>query len=78
MEDPAYPQKLKQIPDPPLGLYVKGRLPSQEQKTVAIVGARMCSEYGRAVAKELGDIIAKRGYPTVVNHRDMNRDNNRG
>lgn len=31
-----------------------------------------------AVAKELGDIIAKRGYPTVVNHRDMNRDSNRG
>lgn len=58
MEDPAYPQKLKQIPDPPLGLYVKGRLPSQEQKTVAIVGARMCSEYGRAVAKELGKRLA--------------------
>lgn len=30
-----------------------------------------------AVAKELGEIIAKRGYPTVVNHRDMNRDLNR-
>lgn len=31
-----------------------------------------------AVAREIGDFVAKRGYPTVVNHRDMNRDMNRG
>lgn len=58
LEDSDYPQKLKAIPDPPLGLYVKGCLPEQEQKTVAIVGARLCSEYGRAVAKELGKRLA--------------------
>lgn len=58
LEDPSYPQKLKNIPDPPYGIYIKGPLPKPEIKTVAIVGARMCSEYGRAVAEELGRKLA--------------------
>lgn len=61
LEDEDYPEKLKRIADPPVGLYVKGRLPAKEQKTVAVVGARMCSEYGRTVAKELGCTLAKHG-----------------
>lgn len=31
-----------------------------------------------AIAREIGDFIAKRGYPVVVNHRDMNRDGKHG
>lgn len=65
VEDSGYPQKLKMIPDPPLGIYVKGHLPGQDQRTVAIVGARMCSEYGRAVAKELGKRLAAMGVCVV-------------
>lgn len=31
-----------------------------------------------AIAKEIGDFVSKRGYPVVVNHRDMNRDGKHG
>lgn len=65
IEDASYPKRLKRIADAPLGLYVKGCLPEQEQRTVAIVGARMCSEYGRAAAKELGRQLAYRGVCVV-------------
>lgn len=60
-EDAAYPEKLRGISDAPVGLYIKGRLPDKTQRTVAVVGARMCSEYGRAVAKELGRKLAANG-----------------
>ena len=42
-----YPEKLRDIFDAPYILYYRGRLPEQNHKTVAIVGARACSEYGK-------------------------------
>ena len=51
----AYPSRLSFIPDPPYGLFVKGRLPDEEKPSVAIIGARACSEYGKKVAKEFAE-----------------------
>ena len=51
---PQYPERLRHIPDPPFALYVKGELPCEEVPTVAIIGARACSEYGKAVAAQFG------------------------
>lgn len=65
LEDEAYPEKLRQIPDAPYALYVKGRLPDENHKSVAIVGARMCSEYGRAVARQLARRLASHGICVV-------------
>lgn len=65
IEDDAYPRRLREIWDAPYGLYVKGRMPSDEMPVVAIVGARMCSEYGRAVAVQLGRKLAARGVCVV-------------
>ena len=48
--DKDFPEKLLELQDCPEGLYVKGSLPDPAKKTVAIVGARMCSAYGRATA----------------------------
>lgn len=59
--DVDYPARLSALPDAPFGLYVRGRLPDKEKKQVAIVGARMCSEYGRAAATELGRQLASVG-----------------
>lgn len=61
LENEEYPKRLKCIPDAPYGIYVKGRLPREEQKTVAIVGARMCSPYGHAMAKEIGRRLSEAG-----------------
>lgn len=56
--DKAFPQRLLELHDCPKGIYVMGKLPDPEKKTVAIVGARMCSAYGRAVASCFARVLA--------------------
>lgn len=56
--DPEYPEKLKNIPDPPFAIYVKGKLPDPDRPAVAIIGARMCSDYGKQMARHLGKGLA--------------------
>ena len=63
--DPAFPEKLKNIPDPPFALYVKGELPDENKPSVAIIGARMCSEYGRFMARQLGRGLAAAGVQVI-------------
>lgn len=46
-----YPSKLKEIPDYPLGLYGKGRLPREETLSIAMVGARDATPYGIQAAE---------------------------
>ena len=42
--DADFPEKLKNIPNAPFAIYVKGKLPDPNIPSVAIVGARMCSD----------------------------------
>lgn len=56
-----YPKKLKSIYEYPIGLYVRGKLQSENQPVVAIVGARNCSEYGKSVARELASELSSLG-----------------
>ena len=60
---PAYPALLRQIPDPPARLWVRGEaaLEMLERCAVAIVGARACSGYGRSVARMLATEVASAG-----------------
>lgn len=55
---PDYPAHLSQIPDRPGAVFVKGRLPDEQKKSLAIIGARSCSAYGKRMAecfaRELG------------------------
>ena len=60
-ESSLYPEKLLQTADYPYGIFYKGSLPSQKCISVAIVGSRCCSGYGRAVAEELAAALASRG-----------------
>ena len=57
--DTDYPEKLAQIPDAPGALYYVGRLPAADKKTIAVIGARNCTEYGKAVAKEFAAALAQ-------------------
>ena len=64
--DAAYPARLKNIPDPPMVLYYKGRLPAfDELPVIGVVGTRRASAYGLTAAKRLGYQIAACG-GTVV------------
>lgn len=56
----GYPYRLKQIPDAPFVLYIKGNLTGADQTAVSIVGARLASLYGitqaRKFARELASL----------------------
>ena len=53
-----YPKKLKYISSPPYMLYLRGRMPDPNKKTIAIVGARECSPYGERMAREFAEALA--------------------
>lgn len=57
---PEYPERLKEIGDRPFGLYVKGHLPQNDTKRVAIIGARNCSAYGKYVAEQFAEGLAEK------------------
>ncbi len=60
--DAAYPSRLKNIADPPVVLYYKGKLPDFDgQPLIAVVGTRDASAYGLTVAKRMGYQIAACG-----------------
>lgn len=61
-QDAAYPQRLRNIYDPPVVLYVKGHLPIiDEEPAVAIVGTRDATPYGIKMARRMGYEITKCG-----------------
>ncbi len=63
--DPEFPEKLKNIPGAPFAIYVKGALPDPAIPCVSIVGARMCSEYGRYMARQFGRGLALAGVQVI-------------
>ncbi len=60
--DPGYPAQLREIPDPPPLLYVKGDLACADyERTAAIVGTRRMTAYGRQVTDQLAGKLARAG-----------------
>src|SRR4051794_9205944 len=58
LEDGEYPPLLRDIPDPPTVLYLRGSLEPRDLNAVAIVGSRKCSFYGREQAERFGALLA--------------------
>ena len=60
IRDAAYPERLRQIYDPPIVLYLRGRMPRLDDRaSVAVVGTRKASIYGLQMADRLGrEIVA--------------------
>lgn len=61
---PDYPSLLKQIPHPPF-LYYRGSLKEIEKPTVAIVGSRRCTFYGKEAAHKLASELVDHGVSIV-------------
>ena len=57
--DKEYPEKLKKIYDKPLYLYTKGNTELLNNNTIAVIGARKCSKYGKNIAKDISYNLAK-------------------
>lgn len=64
IEEKTYPLLLKKIKNPPKILYVLGNL-IENEKCVAIVGTRKCTDYGKEVALEIGGNLAEAGLTIV-------------
>ena len=63
--DSSYPLKLKNYSGMPASLYFKGALPDPSKKSVAIVGARKCSSYGRQAAEMFARSLAEHGVQII-------------
>ena len=67
IQDAEYPQRLRNIFDPPLALYVRGRMPAiDEEAAVAVVGTRSCTPYGIASAERISQELAASGAVVVT------------
>lgn len=66
LDDEEYPALLKNIPDPPIVLFVKGSLmPLKGLPAISVVGPRQPSEYGRKVCDRLCTEMAKDGVAII-------------
>ena len=63
-KDLNYPAKLKDLKNPPVGLYVKGNA-NLLMPSVAIVGTRKCSAYAKSVAANLAKALALKGITII-------------
>lgn len=62
MDDVLYPLRLKDIYDPPILLYGKGKMPLfDDEVVVSMVGTRSCTPYGVSCAESLGYELARQG-----------------
>lgn len=61
VEDPNYPERLKEIPNPPLGLFCKGDVELLTSVQLAMVGSRNPSRTGMDLADDFASTLSGRG-----------------
>ncbi len=66
LSDAAYPERLRNIFDPPVVLYVKGDLPDLDSEAaIAVAGTRRCTPYGVRTAERMGFELGQAGCTVV-------------
>jgi DNA processing protein len=65
VDDEAYPSRLRNIPDPPPFLYARGDLGILDRPSLAIVGTRGMTQYGRRVVQTFVPRFIEAGLVTV-------------
>jgi len=63
--DPCYPRPLRELPDPPGVLFVRGQFAPRDELGIAIVGTRHGTHYGLQQAERLGGSLARAGLTVV-------------
>jgi len=63
--DKNYPENLKKIDNPPFVLFVKGKIKPQDRLSLAVVGTRKMSLYGREITQNLTQQLVKSGLTIV-------------
>jgi len=65
IDDETYPENLKNIYNPPPLLFVKGELRKQDNCSIAIVGSRKATHYGKLAAEKLAKELSSYGVTIV-------------
>ena len=65
IHDKEYPEKLLHIEKTPYALFCQGKLPFEDKITIAIVGARNCSSYGKEMALWFGKELSDAGIQVI-------------
>lgn len=61
IENNIYPQKLKEITNPPKQLYLEGNVQLLNENSIAIIGSRNCSENGKQLTRKFAYELSKQG-----------------
>ncbi len=61
----GYPSQLKNIPNPPRVLFCKGNLPEANMPSVAVIGARRDTRYGRTQAGRIARELAQNSVAVI-------------
>jgi len=64
-DDQEFPRLLREIPSPPLYLFIRGDIKPVDQLSIAIVGTRHATSYGRSVTEGLSRSLARCGLTIV-------------
>lgn len=64
-EDAEYPGNLREIPDPPPVLFVRGRIEPEDERAIAVIGSRKASAYGVSVCGRLVRALVDHGFTIV-------------
>lgn len=64
-KDEQYPVQLREMPDAPIVLYMKGTCLPEDRFSIAVVGSRKHSPYGEAVSQRLGSELSLMGFTII-------------
>lgn len=65
LNDRAYPKRLKEIYDPPPLLFVRGKIKTEDEKAIAIVGSRNATMYGKLITQKFSKELCARGITVI-------------
>lgn len=65
LEDEDYPNPLRSLASPPPVLYLKGDYSKEDEFSLAVVGTRRCTSYGKLTAQKLSKELARLGFTIV-------------
>jgi DNA processing protein len=65
MDDPSYPEMLREAEGSPVVLYMKGDVLPEDRYSIAVVGSRTMTDYGASVAERFSGDLATMGFTVV-------------
>jgi DNA processing protein len=65
IDSAEFPEHVREVPDPPVSLYVKGSLAALHRPAVAVIGTRGPTAHGCAIAERISAFLASEGFVVV-------------